>query len=580
MRTDSRTSSYPSYPIAAQSDGVRPAAQPGSDRGSHDATQRPNDPHINHINRQSFDKQRVVDQLTRGMGTWRDWNRNGKTEIAYFFNNKRDNAFNEYQKQDARRSLHSWSDVASLAFTENGAQAEGRLSFSINKEVLTAVGHSPSSHPSAGDTVYNPRYVTKNTLTHEIGHALGLNHPGDYNYGGKDDTRTSDEIAQLRVYAQDSLAHTVMSYLPGKYSGKHHDNRPIAPMMDDISAIQHKYGANHQIRRENNTYGFNSNSGRDYYSLRNHHDAAVFCVWDGAGNDTLDFSGYGNNQVINLKAGAFSDVGGYQGNVSIARDCTLENAIGGSGHDALIGNDTDNRLTGGGGADRLRGGRGADTFAYNHASDSTPQAPDEIMDFTSGFDKIDVSGALRSAGLASLSFVNAWSGKAGEARLAYDEHTGTGFVSIDLTGDGKPDLMIKTHGRVNPADIVPFHSTSRTPHKVPASTPVALTPRGNTLAVRPQFIFNKAGDSSAANSRLFTDFTSGTDKFDLRGIEKEANTRLTLVNEFTGRVGETIVSYNPQTYRYFVAIDLTGNRSADFLVKSTQVIKPKDILVN
>lgn len=459
MRTDSRASPSPSHPIAAQHEVVRPtvqhATQSGSDWSNYDATQRPNDPHINRINKRSFDRQRVVDQLTQGIGTWQDSNRNNQTEIAYFFNNNRGSAFNEYQKQEARRSIQSWSDVANLAFTENGARAEGRLTFSINKDESTAVGHYPSNHPSAGDTVYNPAYVTRNTLTHEIGHALGLRHPGDYNHAGKNDKRTSDDIAQLRVYAQDSLAHTVMSYLPGRYSGKHHDNRPTAPMMDDISAIQHKYGANHQTRRENNTYGFNSNSGRDHYSLRNNRDAAVFCIWDGAGNDTLDVSGYHSNQVINLKDGSFSDVGGYRGNVSIARDCVIENAVGGSGHDVLIGNDADNQLTGGAGADRLRGGRGVDTFIYNHASDSTPENPDEIMDFI-----------------------------------------------------------------------------------------------------------------------------SGTDKIDLCAVEKEANTPLTLVKEFTGRIGETLVSFNAANQRYFIAIDLTGNRRADFLLNSTQTIKPRDIFLN
>ncbi|SQF88835.1 alkaline metalloproteinase, AprA family [Pseudomonas fluorescens] len=40
------------------------------------------------------------------------------------------------------------------------------------------------------------------------------------------------------------------------------------------------------------------------------------------------------------------------------------------------------------------------------------------------------------------------------------------------------------------------------------------------------------------------------------------------------------MSFNPHSNRYFVAIDLTGNRTTDFLVKSTHVIKPKDILVN
>ena len=423
-----------------------PAAGPVKTAGgNHDVTQRPNDPYINRINKQSFDKQRAVDQLTQWTGKWQDSNRNNLTEISYTFNKGQDR-FNDTQKQEARRAIQSWSDVANLAFTENGGRAEGRLSFQIDKNVTAADGAYPGHFHNAGDTRYSPGFVARHVMTHEIGHSLGLTHPGHYD-GSANDSQ--------RLYAQDSKAHTVMSYFGAQGSGKSLRNTPIAPMMDDISAIQHKYGANHHIRRENTTYGFNSNSGRDYYSLNSNRDAAAFCIWDGAGNDTLDVSGYHQNQVINLKAGSFSDVGGGQGNVSIARDCLVENAVGGAGHDALIGNDADNRLTGGGGADRLRGGSGADSFVYNHASDSTPENADEIMDFT-----------------------------------------------------------------------------------------------------------------------------SGTDQIDLRGMEKSANTRLTLVKAFTGRIGETMVSFNPQSQRYFIAIDLTGNRTTDFLVKSTQVIKPEDILVN
>lgn len=411
----------------------------------YDATQRLDDPHVARINKQSFYKQRAIEQLTQGTGKWQDWNRNGQTEIAYSFVQGA-GGFNEAQKQEARRAIQSWGDVANLAFTENGTQTEGRLSFQISDTEKTAQGFFPGRHSKSGDTVFNPHFVKRPTLTHEIGHTLGLTHPGHYNLTASEDQR---------VYAQDSKAHTVMSYFEARSSGKQLEGEPKAPMMDDISAAQTLYGANRQTRREDNTYGFNSNSGRDYYSLASYRDSAAFCIWDGAGNDTLDVSGYGNNQVINLRAGSFSDVGGLQGNVSIARDCTIENAVGGSGHDVMIGNDANNRLTGGFGADQLRGGKGADIFVYNHASDSTPEAADEIMDFTSGIDKLD-----------------------------------------------------------------------------------------------------------------------------LRGLEQKANARLTLVTAFTGRAGETIVSYNPSTHRYFVAIDLAGKRSADFLVKSSQVIRPKDILVN
>ncbi|WP_395609723.1 M10 family metallopeptidase C-terminal domain-containing protein [Pseudomonas sp. B22129] len=536
---------------------------------------RPNDPHISRANRQSFDKQRAVEQLTRGTTTWQDSNRNNKTEISYTFNYYRGREFNAEQKQEARRSIESWSDVANLTFTENGPQTEGRLTFRIHDNLPGAADAMPpyeyNSESVGGDTRYNPQYVQRHHITHEVGHTLGLKHPGDYN-GRPDDNK--------RIYAQDSKAHSIMSYFGAENSGKRIAEWSKAPMMDDISAIQHKYGANYQTRREDNTYGFNSNSRRDYYSLRDYRDAATFCVWDGAGNDTLDFSGYGNNQVINLNAGSFSDVGHGLGNVSIARGVTIENAVGGSGNDVLIGNEVSNRLIGGAGGDQLQGGGGPDVFVYNHASDSTPQNPDEIMDFTSGSDKIDVSGALRNAHVAALSFVSTWSGKAGEARLTYDENSGTGFVSIDLTGAGKADLLIKTHGRVKPQDIVPFHNTKPAPNRAPPSIAPSITRRVDTVAARPQFIFNKASDSSASNARLLTDFTTGIDQIDLRGVEREAKTRLFPVNEFTGHAGETIVSYNPRTYRYFIAIDLTGNRRTDFLVKSTHVIKPKDVLVN
>ncbi len=538
------------------------ASSPRNTSGdNHDATQRADDPYINRANRQSFNKQRTIEQLTSRIPTWQDSNRNYKTEISYHFpNNEQGIAFNEDQKQEARKSIQSWGDVANLAFTENGGPAEGQLSFRTSNNVSVADGAYPYSNYKdnlGGDTRYNPRRVTRNNLTHETGHALGLSHPGAYD-GQADDTK--------RVYAQDSKAHTVMSYYDTQSSGKNANNYPTAPLMDDISAIQYKYGANYQTRRENNTYGFNSNTGRDYYSLNSNRDMASFCIWDGAGNDTLDVSGYHQNQVINLRAGSFSDVGGYQGNVSIARDCLIENAIGGWGNDVLIGNETNNRITGGGGGDRMRGGGGADTFVYNHVSDSTPGNPDEIMDFTSGTDKIDVVQALRNAGLSDLSFVSSWGRKAGEAILTYDEKTGTGSVSIDTTGDGRANVLIKTHGRVRPEDIVPFHN------------PPPITRRVDTTAPTPRFTFNKASESGTTNSRLLTDFVSGEELIDLRGVQAEANTRFRLVQAFTGRIGDTIVSLNPQTQRYFIAVDLTGNRQVDFLVRSTQLLRAGDVI--
>jgi len=67
---------------------------------------------------------------------------------------------------------------------------------------------------------------------------------------------------------------------------------PSAPMMDDIAAAQRLYGANHQTRKTDTVYGFNSNTEREVMSLTSARDKPVFCVWDGGGVDTLDFPGF------------------------------------------------------------------------------------------------------------------------------------------------------------------------------------------------------------------------------------------------------------------------------------------------
>lgn len=534
-----------------------------------DPTLRANDPYAANINVRSFDERQASENLTRANAKWHDRNGDGKVSVSYSFDGAA-RRFDERQREMARRAMQSWSDVSNLTFQENGPRTEGKMSFGISSAVPSAVGAFPSNHPNGGNTLYNPTRVTRYDLIHETGHALGLSHTGNYD-GGYDENR--------RSHVQDSQAHSVMSYFGAALSGKSHGGaEPASAMMDDISAIQALYGVNRQIRQDNTTYGFNSNSQRDYYTLNSNRDTAVFCIWDGGGNDTLDVSGYRSNQTINLKAGSYSDVGGLRGNVSIARGVVMENAIGGSGDDALIGNDVDNRLTGGAGGDRLRGGGGADTFDYNSASDSTPDNPDTIMDFVSGTDKINVSVAMKHANIGALAFVSEMTGKAGQTVLTYDQHSGKGSVAIDLTGDGKADLLIRTYGQVKADDIVA--SANTTAHHQQPDTP---TTRSTLTPTRPSHrsmthTYEKVSDSSYQNADLIEDFVSGKDKINLTALAKNTGTPLRLVDNYTGRIGDTVVKLNSRSGRYFVGVDFTGNRRTDFLVKSTQPIKPEDIM--
>lgn len=377
-------------------------------------------------------------------------------------------SFNAQQREQAKLSLQSWSDVANITFTETSNTQSANIKFGlfdVSSRGSYAFAYNPDSSPSvAGQTWYNAKsnvFVNnliheneygRQTFTHEIGHALGLQHPGDYNAApGVSITYSKDA-----TYFEDSRAHSVMSYFSESSTGQDFKGAySSAPLLNDITAIQHFYGANMTTRSGDTVYGFNSNTDRDFLTATHAQDKIVFTAWDAGGNDTFDFSGFSQNQRINLNEKSFSDVGGLKGNVSIAAGVTIENVIGGAGNDVLIGNAADNLLQGGAGndvlfggagADHLYGGAGKDTFVYFGASESRASAPDWIHDFVRGEDKIDLS--LFNTGSNSIEFVSQFSGKAGEAMLTYDQQAHVSDVAINMGGgfDGS-DFLVKVVGQ-------------------------------------------------------------------------------------------------------------------------------------
>jgi serralysin len=231
--------------------------------------------------------------------------------------------------------------------------------------------------------------------------------------------------------------------------------------LDDIVAIQRLYGANMTTRTDDTVYGFNSNTEQDAFHLETAQDAPIFAVWDAGGIDTFDFSGFADDQVLDLREGMFSNVGRLTGNVAIAPGAVIENAIGGSGDDIIIGNEAynalsghrgsdkliggggDDVLNGGAGTDRLQGDDGADLFVFSSVRGRL--GSDVIVDFDlAEGDKIDVSAidARRHAfGDQAFHFIGS---------LRFTEHAGElrykqGIVSGDLNGDGRADFQIFVH---------------------------------------------------------------------------------------------------------------------------------------
>ncbi|MNT62889.1 Serralysin [compost metagenome] len=135
---------------------------------------------------------------------------------------------------------------------------------------------------------------------------------------------------------------------------------------------------------------------------------------------------------------------------------TIENAFGGSGNDVIIGNATNNILIGGAGDDILYGGgesdhlfgnEGKDTFVYFAANESRADAPDWIVDFVSGEDKIDLT-LFNTGSSNGIEFVSQFSGKAGEALLTYDELNHVNDVAINLGGGfDSSDFLVKVIGQ-------------------------------------------------------------------------------------------------------------------------------------
>ncbi|WP_028620219.1 serralysin family metalloprotease [Pseudomonas sp. Ant30-3] len=432
----------------------------------------------------SYSVDQAATQLLRDGAAYQDKDGSGKIELTYTFLTSASSSvmnkhgisgfsqFSAQQKAQAALAMQSWADVSKVTFTEKATGGDSHMTFgnySGGQDGAAAFAYLPGTGAGYDGTSWyltNRSYTAnqnpelnnygRQTLTHEIGHSLGLAHPGDYNAGNGNPTYND------ATYGQDTRGYSVMSYWSESNTAQDFTKGGVeayaaGPLMDDIAAIQKLYGANTTTRTGDTTYGFNSNAGRDFLSASSSSDKVVFSVWDAGGKDTLDFSGFTQNQKINLNEASFSDVGGMKGNVSIAKGVSVENALGGSGSDLLIGNGAANELKGGagndilwgaGGADKLWGGAGSDTFVFAASSDSKPGAIDQILDFVSGLDKIDLTAITKGAG---LHFVNAFSGAAGDAVLS--SSGGNSQLAVDFSGHGVADFLVSTVGQAAVSDI-------------------------------------------------------------------------------------------------------------------------------
>ena len=307
-------------------------------------------------------------------------------------------ALDEAGRQLARLALEAWTGVSGIEFefvegdyadiTFDDMREEGELSAYASRTI--SAGHIVNAHINIPAELLD-RYGTGlddhsfYLYLHEIGHALGLNHPGPYD--------ASEPSSIDKIFLNDSWQATVMSYFH-----QEHDNfvnasfaRPVTPMSADIIALQNIYGKPGDINTGDTVYGYGASVDGyldDVFARWTGETDNAFegpitlTLYDNDGSDTLDLHTDATDQQVDLRPEGISDVYGLVGNLVIAPDTLIEDFIAGAGNDTVTGNEAANRLegrggddellgnggddvlTGGAGADRLLGGTGEDTVTY------------------------------------------------------------------------------------------------------------------------------------------------------------------------------------------------------------------------